>query len=319
MNQEQLRRLAQDHGFMFCGTRWIGISNEDNPYVPFVISDWSNFPGMAARMNQGMLDFLFLGRLMVHPDGFAASPAFQTAAGEPVVDTQRLFYDGNSQGGIMGGALTAVAVDYDRAALGVPGMNYSTLLPRSVDFNALRQLNNAAYPDELMHPVIYGLVQLMWDRAEANGYAQHMTTDPLPNTPAHEVLMHVALGDHQVSPITADVEARTIGAATNRPGIFPGRSFQAEPLWGIPSIPAFPYAGSAIFYWDSGPLTPQNPSGTPVPPVANVPPQLGQDPHEFPRRTADGRAQKSAFLQIDGQVIDPCGGAPCRSNGWPGP
>ena len=51
-----------------------------------------------------------------------------------MIDTQRLFYDGNSQGGIMGGALTAVAPDFNRAVLGVPGMNYSTLLQRSVDF-----------------------------------------------------------------------------------------------------------------------------------------------------------------------------------------
>ena len=35
----------------------------------------------------------------------------------------------------MGGALTAVAPDFNRAALGVPGMNYSTLLQRSVDFD----------------------------------------------------------------------------------------------------------------------------------------------------------------------------------------
>ena len=33
----------------------------------------------------------------------------------------RLFYDGNSQGGIMGGALTALAPDFNRAVLGVPG------------------------------------------------------------------------------------------------------------------------------------------------------------------------------------------------------
>ena len=35
----------------------------------------------------------------------------------------------------MGGALTALAPDFNRAVLGVPGMNYSTLLRRSVDFD----------------------------------------------------------------------------------------------------------------------------------------------------------------------------------------
>ncbi len=35
----------------------------------------------------------------------------------------------------MGGALTAVSPDFTRAALGVPAMRYSVLLPRSVDFD----------------------------------------------------------------------------------------------------------------------------------------------------------------------------------------
>ena len=63
----------------------------------------------------------------------------------------------------MGGALTAVAPDFNRAVLGVPGMNYSTLLQRSVDFDtyaadastrptrrrSTRQLMLVADPDAL--------------------------------------------------------------------------------------------------------------------------------------------------------------------------
>ena len=52
-----------------------------------------------------------------------------------MLNTSQLFYNGNSQGGIMGGALTAVSPDFTRASLGVPAMNYSVLLPRSVDFD----------------------------------------------------------------------------------------------------------------------------------------------------------------------------------------
>ena len=81
-------------------------------------------------MQQGFLNQLLLGRLMIHPQGLSANAAFQKN-GRSVIDTRRLFFDGNSQGGIMGGALTAVAPDFNRAVLGVPGMNYSTLLQRS--------------------------------------------------------------------------------------------------------------------------------------------------------------------------------------------
>ena len=84
------------------------------------ISDFSKFNTVADRMQQGFLNQLLLGRLMIHPQGLASNPAFQKN-GRSVIDTRRLFFDGNSQGGIMGGALTAVAPDFNRAVLGVPG------------------------------------------------------------------------------------------------------------------------------------------------------------------------------------------------------
>ena len=52
----------------------------------------------------------------------------------------------------------------------------------------------------------------MWDRGEPNGYANHMTDDPLPGTPPHKVLIEMAYGDHQVANVQTEVEARTIGA-----------------------------------------------------------------------------------------------------------
>ena len=100
----------------------------DVPNVATILADLSNFPTLADRVQQGMLNFLYLGRLMIHPQGLGANPAFQTADGKSLFDTRRLYYDGNSQGGIIGGALTAVAPDFTRATLGVLGMNYSTLL-----------------------------------------------------------------------------------------------------------------------------------------------------------------------------------------------
>ena len=47
----------------------------------------------------------------------------------------------------------------------------------------------------IVSPLVLSMIQLLWDRAEGNGYAHHMTTDPLPNTPAHTVLMHPAFAD----------------------------------------------------------------------------------------------------------------------------
>jgi hypothetical protein len=306
INQDQLKRLSQDHDFTFCATAEIGMAAEDVPHIATLLQDLSRFSTVPDRMQQGMLDELYLGRAMLRPDGLSANPAFQTATGQPVLDIGpgRLYYDGNSQGSIIGGALTAVAPDFDRAALGVPGMNFSTLLRRSVDFNTYAQILYKAYPDELERPLILSLIQQLWDRGETDGYANHMTVDPLPNTPQHRVLMQVAFGDHQVANVSADVEARTIGAATPPDPLAAGRSPDAMALYGIPRIPSFPYSGSAIVYFDSG---------TPTPPTTETPNAAGRDPHETPRNQPAARAQKAAFLQIGGLVIDVCGGAPCTA------
>lgn len=319
INQDQITDMIFAHHFVYCATKWIGMANEDIPNAIKLLNDLSFFPSLADRVQQGMLDFLFLGRLEIHPHGFVSSPIFRSG-GKPVIDIrpQRMYYDGNSQGGIIGGALTAVAPDLQRATLGVPGMNYSILLQRSVDFNTYAKVLYAAYPDTLDRQVYLSMLQMLWDRAEADGYAQHMTSHPYPDTPAHEVLMQAAVGDHQVANVAAEIEARTIGAALYVPALDPGRSLDRRPFYALPRIRHYPYRGSALVMFDSGPLR-LGDLGTPPAPAANVPPARGDDPHEYPRRTATGQAQKSAFFRPGGGVIRACGAHPCYSDGWTGP
>ncbi len=327
-----VQAMASEHNVLFCATDWAGFATQDVPTVLHSLQDLSNFQRLADRMQQGYLNMLMLGRAMIHPQGLGASPAFGFN-GQSVIDTTRLYYDGNSQGGIMGGGLTAVAPDFNRAVLGVPAMNYSTLLRRSSDFAPYAEGNFADppgdtelglydnYPDELERPLILAMIQMLWDRGEANGYAQHMTDDPLPNTPPHKVLLHAAFGDHQVTNLAAEVEARTIGAYTNSPALDPGRIPSGDPLWEIPVIPSYPFSGSALIYFDSGPPR-DGDQGVVNPPLNNTPPHApayGRDPHSDPRNDPFGRQQKSAFLQPDGAVINVCGAAPCYSHGWTGP
>ena len=329
-----VKSMANEHNFVFCATDWAGFATQDAATVLTILQDLSNFPKMADRTQQGFLNFLYLGRLMIHPQGLNSHPAFQMGAPlEGVIDTDRLFYDGNSQGGILGGSLTAIAPDFNRAVLGVPGMNYSLLLRRSVDFDlyAEGQFTGVVcdelpeemcgpvpedtelglydnYPKQLERPLILSMIQMLWDRGEANGYAHHMTANPLPDTPPHRVLMHVAFGDHQVTQWAAEVEARTIGARVHQPALDPGRHPDSNPLFGIPAIDQYPFEGSALVYWDSGPGV------VPPPPVTNTPPRAGSDPHGHPRATVGARIQKSKFLRVGGRVVDACGGGACHTD-----
>jgi hypothetical protein len=323
--------LGQTHNFVICATDEIGFSSGDVPnIVTNILPDMSNFPELTDRVQQGLLNELFLGRLMLHADGFSSDAAFHVddtdVGSPPVIDTSRLYYNGNSQGGILGGALTAVAPDFTRASLGVPAMNYSVLLNRSVDFDPFFTLFDAAYGDPVTQQLVLSMIQMLWDRSDPNGYAHRMTSNPLPNTPPHEVLLNVAFGDHQVTTWQADVEARTIGAAAHDPVVFDGRWPGVDPLWGIPRIGSYPYTGSAIVYWDSGPLR-ANPTpppaeiGTTAPPIENLPNRPGVDPHGHPRVAPEEMQMVSDFLRPDAQsaITDTCGGLPCFAGGFTGP
>ena len=91
-------------------------------------------------MQQGHIGFLLLGRLLASPQGFITDPAFQTAGGGPVVDAEQLSFLGASQGGILGGASSALTSDWDATVLAVGGLGYNLLLNRSTNFDRFKPI-----------------------------------------------------------------------------------------------------------------------------------------------------------------------------------
>lgn len=348
------REIGNAQPSVWCATDWAGFSEGDFGTVAASLNDLSNFNKLTDRMQQGFVNFMMLQRAMVHPDGFADDPAFimnfngvTPITPGSAIDTSdglnsRAMYHGISQGGIMGGAYTALAPDVDYGVLGVPGINYSTLLSRSVDFDeyahGVLDLGTGPkyipgvglydnYTNKAEFPVIFSIMQLLWDRGEGNGYVSSLNpaNGPLPNTNPHQVLLGVADGDHQVANIAAEVEARTIGAKRYAPTLLPVRHWDNE-FFGIPSIDP-PYANqNTMVYYDGGPTGWTNPvgskQGSKVAPIENVPPRpewgYGGDPHGYPRISPDGISQAASFLSGDG--VPTCASLTkyCFSNGWDG-
>jgi hypothetical protein len=325
---EPQKTLGNSHDIVSCATDEIGLSNGDLTNTIGILGDMGRFNELADRLQQGLLNEIFLGRLMINPNGFATHEAFSADGTNPVgvgnayvIDPSHLYYNGNSQGAIEGGALVAVSPDLTRGSLGVGGMNYSVLLNRSKDFDQYGAILKPAYPDELERPLVLSLVQMLWDRGESNGYAHRLGDNPLPDTPPKRVLMNVGLGDQQVSNFTADTMARTVGAQVHDPVLEPNRWPDYELAWNIPRISSYPYQGSALVYWDSGPPRPNDINNSPTtgpqlgtnpPPFENLPNRVGQDPHELPRRTLEEQQMVSDFLMPDAasHIDDECAG-PC--------
>jgi len=208
-----------------------------------------------------------------------------------LIDPDNRYYYGNSQGAILGGAYIGLAQDIERAVLGVGGTPYHLLLNRSADFDPFFLVFKQAFPDSAHVQFILALVQTLWDSGEASGYANTITQAPLPDTPAKDVLLQVAIGDAQVTTLGAHVMARAYGAKLIEDPF--------RPIWGLDTVSSG-HEGSALVEFDYGLAVP----------FENTPPDIETDPHEYPRRDPAGQEQLHTFFQtgvINHYCEGPCG------------
>lgn len=326
-----LSQLAQTYDFVVGGVDMQGMSSADVNTVISTIQDASLFHFIPERLHQGFLNHLLLGRLFLDgANGFNSDPAFQFA-GVPLIDTTEVYYSGGSQGGIFGVAIMSIAEDFKRGFLAVPAANYSTLLNRSVDFNPFLTLQHVSYPDLLDEQIVIALIQQLWDRAEPQGYMDHLVAGDLSTPPVpHKVLIHMATYDSEVSNVATEIMVRSLGITQVNP---PHRHF-----FDIPEADA-PFDDSAFMEINPERKRCNVPGGGPspgatcttdadcpgagdpadhtfcdpdIPPLGNQPPPYNNGNHGSTGSTNAG-AQINEFLKPNGQVFQFCP-APCDPN-----
>jgi hypothetical protein len=302
------------HDLMGCATDWVGMSSKDIGNVARNLKDMSTFDTQVDHMLQGFVNFQFLGRLINSSSGFVTNAAFQSG-GQPLFKTHDCHFMGYSQGGIMGGAVSALSTEWSRAILGVPGMDYGgLLLNRSVDWNEFSAVFDKSYTDPVDEQVVLQLAQLLWDRGENEGYAEHLTTDPYSGISAKQIFIIENYGDHQVANVSAEMLARTIGARNHQPafnpqflGGAPRVDVPVTPQWGLAPLDQTKPAEAGLVLWDYG---------TPTPPTTNLAPNgtaYGADPHGFGRGNALLLTQITTFLST-GVIPDVCNAMACQSD-----
>ena len=287
-----LAQFADDFHYVAIAIDWWGFATGDFGTVfSSVVDDVAAFPRLVEHQQQGMVNALLLMRMM---KGRFAQDANVQVGGASVYDPKLLFYRGDSQGGIFGATYMSISTDVTRGLLGEPGMPYNLLLDRSVDFTSYRALLHSSLPDARDAELYLDLIQQFWDRVEPIGYAAHLATDPLPGTPAHRVLLHAAIGDHQVTTLGAHLLARTIGA--------PNLSPVNRTVYGVAQAPGPFTEGSALIEFSYG---------LPAVPTQNLPPsgaQYGDDPHGAVRSEPAAQKMADAFFRT-GVIAQTCQGS----------
>ncbi|MEZ4288367.1 MAG: hypothetical protein R3A47_09540 [Polyangiales bacterium] len=280
-----------------------GFAFDDVGTILSVLSggDLSRFKAIPDRMQQGFLNFLIAMRtLSVEAKGVdnAFLTALENDCGGAMVDGDKRYYYGGSQGGILGATLMALSTDVQRGLLAVPGQSYSLLLQRSVNFDEYGMFLMQPYNWNALHTQFnLALLQSLWDRAEPSGYSQYIRNDRFPNTPAHEVMIQVSKSDHQVTNLAAHILARTIGGVVNLAPLI-------RSVYGIDEASGS-HTGSAMIEIDFG---------NPTVPVTNIPPWDDTDPDPHGRATElSALAETLSTFYETGVVANPCDG-PCDAN-----
>lgn len=283
-----LGEFANKFGYVAFSVDFVGMSETDvAPITNAIVSDAGAFRKSIDRQHQGLLNSLLAMRMM--SGRFVNEPLVQVN-GQSIIDPTLTFYRGDSQGGIFGTSYMALSTDVTRGLVSVPGMPYSMLLDRSTDFGPFFVFMKSAYREGRNVQMVEGLMQMLWDRTEPNGYAPYIRENMLPNTPAHDLLIHVAIGDYQVTPLGAHIIARTVGAKNLTPV---NRS-----IWGIEEAAA-PLQGAALVEYEFG---------LPPAPETNVPTKGDNDPHGTVRHLDPSYKQADKFFRTG--VIDAfCSGA----------
>ncbi|MBK7585357.1 MAG: hypothetical protein IPI67_34850 [Myxococcales bacterium] len=300
-----LARAANHNAWIAFSTNLFGFDENSVPLaLDLLLGNFQGIKGFPERQFQGMVNQLLAMRMMM---GRVAKEGIKDSKGTLIldpawVDKSVRAYRGDSQGGIMGGTYMAVSTDVTRGLLGETGMPYNVLLNRSFDWPAYEIMLESGFDfNGAYAQLMLGAVQMSWDRVEPGGLAPYMTDDLMPNTPAHHVLMHIARGDHQVTPFGAHIMARAIGAVQLE------SDDAAQPVfddyYGIERGKGPLTDKSVLVEYDFG-LKPL--------PVTNTPAKDGCDPHDRVRDLTPSFDQQDEFFRT-GKISWFCKGA-CNCN-----
>jgi len=305
-NNGWIREMADRLGFAILACNMQGMDEEIiNVWGEVLVAEGGRFPHLKELPFQGVINQLVQQKLVKTTLAADDDARFRRTDGELAWDPTTVWYYGNSQGGSVGTVVMALTEDVERGVLGVPGSGYPFLLHRSVDFTPFVGILDLTYAQPDTIAIFLMALGTGWDSFDPLTFAPHLTTDPLPGTPEHQVLFHVAKEDREVVNEASFISARAAGASLMVPAV--------RPVFGLPEQTYPATIGAALVEVDFG--IPDDP--TPLDPPDGDPEQPDEgNTHGWLRRYIPAQDQMVHFLRT-GEMIDTCGGEACVTDGRP--
>jgi hypothetical protein len=305
-NSGWLREMADRIGFVVVSTSMQGMEEGiASTWIGVLLADGGKFPELQDLALQGVGNQLVHQRMMKTSLAADDTAALYREDGDLAWDPSRVYYTGNSQGGSVGTVVMGTSLDVERGVLGVPGSGYPILLHRSTVFGPFSDIIATAYPEDDAVARFLALLGTGWDDFDPLTFAPHIHGDPLPGTPDHAVILHVAKEDQQVHNEASFISGRTMGASLMVPAV--------RPVFGLPEATYPSTLGATVVEVDFG--IPDDPTPLTPPEVYEDMPN-GGDTHGWLRQYHPAQDQMFHFFET-GEVIDVCGGVACVSDGRP--
>ena len=279
-----LQEVAQNKCFVIIAGDFIGLTERQIATAAFAVNDLNRSHAMSEMLGQSIINFISLEQLTRGP--LAASGEF-TVNGNPVIDTDKIWYLGGSLGGILGGTFMAYDPTIELGALGVPGSNWSLLFERSAAWIPLQIAARAAYPDPYEHQFMVSMLAFSMERWDPITIARRVIADPLPGTPVKQLLLYETINDSLISNLGTEMLVRTLEIPMLGPSI--------RAPFGITESTAAVPNGFSVYD-----------ENVPVATTTNVPPKTDNGTHSGVNERQAVLDQIEHFF-FQGEVINTCG------------
>jgi hypothetical protein len=282
--------FADRFGFVVIAMNWWGMSTDDLPaLIRDILNDTSLALRFTDRVHQAMINLMALAGAR---ERLAALEPFRLD-GNPLVDASEVYFQGISQGHILGGTYSAISPDVRHAVLTSGGANFSGLMFRARPFLGFLGIIAAAVPDALDQQKFATLAQFAFDRVDPYTYSAYLLGNDLDGSRFdRRVLMQMGVGDSEVPNLGSELHARAAGLQVLQPSPVATPPLMSD-VEGSGADSAF-----AIYDFNVDPF----PSVTPAP--ADV----GNRVHNDLRGLTAAMRQLDAFFRPDGRVEQFCDG-----------
>lgn len=202
ISSEPFRGVAEALRSIIVATDWAGMSVPDSGAVADALNDASKFAFVAERLQQGLLNQLALIRSM---KGACSTLPELRVNGVDLVDPQRVYFAGGSQGGIFGATVLRLGPDTDRGIVLVNGAAFPFMIERSIDFAPFLPVFEQAYPDRTDRALALATLQSPWDATDPATWLR-----PAADSPLRRRLLSISVkNDAQVPNLATDLVTRT--------------------------------------------------------------------------------------------------------------